>query len=339
MNKDIKDENVKQDSKVLNDGVSNKEAKKDKKNPYSLFLSFVINRMKEDKLYLFSFIVTVVFFIVFSLYNISESEGLFNIKKEDEVVSSDTTKNDDSNLNATINSDDLDVSSYVGIYSREIILDTPLSIGDACVIDTYKIAYQIKKDKSISKYFINDCMGNIKMWDDKLSYVSTGGARYIGANDIYYLFASSSMKEIDGDTFKIDDDLSNIKEKMKLDNSEVFFEDKSIIIMTYDNLYLINDGTGTDVLGIYKSSGGNLEKKVYKSDINKQFNFIVFSNDEKMNCYQAGDENFVDGSLYKIYTIKYNSNTNMFSTPKEIISRNKSAGCAVYEDDLKTLSE
>lgn len=334
-----KDENVKQESVDIKDINIKEEKKSKRRNPYYLFLSFVIKRMKEDKLYLFSFIVTLCFVVVFSLYNISEAEGLYKVKEKEIDVSNNVTPTVDSNLNTSNNSDELDIKDYVGIYSKEVILDKPLAINETCNISTYKIAYQIKKDKSISKYFINDCIGTVEIWSDELSYVSTGGARYISANNIHYLFAASSMKEVDGDTFKIDDDLNSLKNKIKLSNTEVYFEDKSIIVMTYDNLYLLNDSVGTDVLGEYKSNGGALDKKVYKSDTKRLFKFIVFNNGEELNCYTAGDETFVDGSLYKIYSIKYNNETGKFNEPKEILARNKSAGCTTYNEDLENLKE
>ena len=315
--------------------IDNKEPNdKDKKrNPYYLFLSFIIKRMKSDKLYFCSFIITILFLIVFSIYNISEAEGLYNTSNDTEKSTEQVKSVVDSN------NDELNIKDYIGIYSKEVILDETLVIDDACSIDAYKIAYQIKKDKSIRKFFINDCIGTVEIWKDELAYASNGGARYITANDIHYLFAASSMKEVDGDTFTIDDDLSTLKNKIKLSNIEVYFEDKNTIIMTYNNLYLINASNGTSVLGEYLNNGGALEKRVYKSDIKRQFNFIVFSNGEEMNCYNEIDENFVDGNLYKIYTIKYNSNLDSFNKPKEIISRNKSISCSVFDEDFITLKE
>lgn len=316
------------------DGISNIDAPLEdkKKNPYLLFLSFVVNKMKEDKLYFLSFIITLIFVILFSIYNIYEAEGLYK-HKDDKPIKNETVVYQS-------NEDVLDIKDYIGIYSKEIILDNALVINDSCTIDAYKIAYQIKKDKSIAKYFVSDCVGTVEIWKDKLNYVTTGGARYISANNLNYLFASSSMKEVDGDTFTIDDDLTSLKNNIKLKNSNVYFEGKGIILMTNNNLYLLNGEMGTNVLADYQSNGGNLDKLVYKSDIKRQFNFIVFYNEENVNCYTSVDGvEVVDGSLYKIYSIKYNIDSNTFNKPKEIISRNKSAGCDVLEEDLALLTE
>jgi hypothetical protein len=47
----------------------------------------------------------------------------------------------------------------------------------------------------------------------------------------------------------------------------------------------------------------------------------------------------VDDLLYKIYTIKYDIDTNSFNKPKEVLSRNKSAGCSVFDEDLLVLTK
>lgn len=317
-------------SETINNSDSSIETKKS--NPYFLFLSFVVNKMKEDKLYFLSFVVTLAFVLVSSIYNISKAEGIYKDDKKEEVKSTEVV--------SEVEDEVLDIKGYIGIYSKEIILDEPLEVSETCFVDAYKIAYQIKKDKSIAKYFVNDCIGTVEIWKDKLGYVSAGGARYISANNVNYLFAATSMKEVDGDTFKIDDDLSTLKTNIKLKDSNVYFEGKGIILMTKNNLYLFNGEVGTNVLSDYQSNGGNLDRLVYKSDTKRQFNFIVFSNEEKVNCYTSVDGvSVVDGLLYKIYTIKFNSDTTSFNKPKEIVSRNKSALCDVFEEDMLTLEE
>ncbi len=324
-----------------NEGINNINIKKIEKlkNPYYLFFTLVIKRLKEDKLYMFSFIVTVSFLVLFSLYNISEADGLYNDSKD--KVTDKVSESSDDTLGVGVQKEEvLDIKDYIGIYSNEVILDTPLTINDKCIIDSYKVAYQIKKDKTIRKYFINDCVGTVEMWKGSLSYVSNGGARYISANDYYYLFAASSMKEVNGDTFKIDDDLSSLKNKVSLANAEVHFDNKNVLIMTYDSLYAINGSNAVNVLSEYKSNGGSLNKRVYKSDNKRQYNFIVFNNGEDLSCYDdTKSSDFVDGELYKIYTIKYNSETGVFNKAKEIISRNKSDGCTYYNDDIEALKE
>jgi hypothetical protein len=318
---------------VVEAGINNinmVDNKKDIKNkPYYLLLSFVVMKMKEDKLYFLSFIITLFFLVFSSFYNIYYSEGLYGKNEKDEVV--------DKEVSTNVTDEILDIKDYVGVYSKEVFLDIPLDINNSCSVSAYKIAYQIKKDKSISKFFINDCVGSVPIWEDKLTYVSEGGARYISANSIKYLFSATSMKEVDGDTFKIDTELKTIKNNFKINNLDVYFENNGIILMTKSNLYLINGDVGINVLKDYENSGGDLDRRIYKSQAKRQFNFIVFNNEEKVNCYDSIDD--VDDLLYKIYTIKYDIDTNSFNKPKEVLSRNKSAGCSVFDEDLLVLTK
>ena len=295
--------------------------------------------MKEDKLYLLSFLITVAFFAVFSLYKVHDAEGLYNHKKED-------TKTTENNVTPTVKEDltvddNLDVSDYVGIYSREVILDSPIVLSDTCSITTYKLVYQIKKDKSIAKYFMNDCLGTTLIWSDTLAYVSTGGARYISANDVNYLFSASNMKEVDGDAYKLDSDISSIKVNKKYKKVEISFDEDRIVLMSYDNLFLLHDNKiEFELNSEYPNNGGDLEQRVFKSETDDTYNFVVFSNEEEKSCYSTSDiadATFVDGTLYKMYSIKYDSDNNKFEKAKEIVSRDKSAGCDVLNDDLAAL--
>ena len=252
---------------------------------------------------------------------------------------------------------EVDVSDYIGIYSREVKLTEPITLNETCKIESYKFLYQVKKDKTITKYFMNDCAGTIKMWSDKASYVSSGGAKYISANKISYLFSPTSMKEVDGETYNIDNSITTIKENTNKDN-EVYFYDDNIVIKDKTNLVLlkgntvlynlnsnyiafgnINNYTRLDFT-ITANNGGNVETRVYKAGATNQFNFIVFSNnDSKNNCYTEFNEDDEDSLVYTIYSIKYNTSSNNFDEAKKILSRNKSEKCDNYEDDLKNLEE
>ena len=152
MLKNSKDNDVnglEQDIKKVDD---KNEKKEKKKSVHSLFLSLVFKRMKEDKLYLLSFIVTIIFFVFFGLYNISESEGLYNSKKDKNEITSNKVESKDEVKVPVDSGNELDIKDYIGIYSKEVILDVPLVINDKCSISSYKLAYQIIKDKSIRKY-------------------------------------------------------------------------------------------------------------------------------------------------------------------------------------------
>ena len=235
---------------------------------------------------------------------------------------------------------EVDVSDYIGIYSREVKLTEPIILNETCKIESYKFLYQVKKDKTITKYFMNDCAGTIKMWSDKASYVSSGGAKYISANKISYLFSPTSMKEVDGETYNIDNSITTIKENTNKDN-EVYFYDDNIVIKDKTNLVLLKGNTVLYNLNSnYPNNGGNVETRVYKAGATNQFNFIVFSNnDSKNNCYTEFNEDDEDSLVYTIYSIKYNTSSNNFDEAKKILSRNKSEKCDNYDDDMKILSE
>lgn len=307
-------------------------------------MKIFIDRLKHDKLYLFSFIVTLIFIGFFSISKLKQTEGYYDKKNDNNVVDNNVTPTVDTDLNKEEdNSVELDVLDYVGIYSREVIMSSPVVLDNTCSVTSYKVVYQIKKDKSITKYLINDCVGTIKIWSDKLRYVSSGGARYISANGINYLFSNTNMKEVDGEAYKIDDDISMLKENKKIKNTEVYFKNNNIIFMTNKDLILVKGNLiNYQLSNNYTSNGGNLEKIVYKSDIENQFNFIIFDSNAKKECFtidEISDASFKDGINYKIYTIKYNENEEVFGNPKEILVRDKSAGCDLYKEDLELLKE
>ena len=324
----------------LNDELVTKKKKDKSENPYYLFVTFVIKRLREDKLYLISFIITLLTVIVFSIFKVQDAEGYYEKNKPVNNASVSTNVDNSNKSDVTL---ELDVSDYVGIYSKEFSLESSLVLSDTCSINSYKLVYQVKKDKSIIKYFVNDCVGNIKIWSDKLDYVSNGGARYISANDINFLFSTNHMKEAYGDTFNIDDDISSIKEKKLLKDYDTSFLGTNIILHGNKELIAIKGNkVSFKLTDNYVSNGGGLDKLVYKSSIKNQYNFIVFANEENANCYGAASitvPTFNDGINYKIYTIKFNTEKDSFNDPKEIISRNKVDGCNLFNEDLETLKE
>ncbi|MBQ4031265.1 MAG: hypothetical protein II625_05885, partial [Bacilli bacterium] len=66
------------------------------------------------------------------------------------------------------------------------------------------------------------------------------------------------------------------------------------------------------------------------------YKFIVFSNGENLNCY---DNNTDDDLVYKIYSISYDKDKMSFSSPTELVSRNKSDGCTNWKADLELLKK
>lgn len=355
-NKDVSiDKKSKEEVLLKTQDEINKELLKEKKekekkkrsNVTYLFIHAFICKLKEDKLYLFSFVVTLVFLGLFSFHKLQETEGYYDKRKEPSASENNVTPTVDTDLNkngdSSVSSEELDVSDYVGIYSREVVMSSPVVLSDTCSISSYKIVYQIKKDKTITKYLINDCVGTLKIWSDSLSYVSNGGARYISSHSINYLFSATSMKEVDGETYKIDDEISSIKVNQKIKNVDISFYDTAIVFMTKDDLLLVKGNTISYRLkDQFVNKGGDLEQMVYKSATKNVFKFIVFSNDEEKVCYSSdeiADEKFDEETSYKIYSIKYNSTSGTFDEAKEIASRMKSAGCDVYTEDLELLKE
>lgn len=343
MNKDVNKDNVKlekEDIKEIDSTQSVKEKKDKRKNPYYLFLSFVIQKMKEDKLYLLSFIITVLFVVIFSLYKVNEADGLYKHKK-DEVVDSNVTPTLKPDVNTQTN-DILDVSDYVGVYSREVVLDEPITISDSCSLTSYNILYQIKKDKTIKKFFSNECIGNVLIWEDTLAYVSNGGARYINANDTNFLFSATNMKEVDGSAYKLDSDITNVKENNKIKNVQFVFFEKNIIIKTFEDLVLLHENVIDYKLSDgYPNKGGDTSERVFKIEDNV-YKFIVFENNEKKNCYtevDINDSSFVNGPSYKIYSVEYSIKEGKFKAAKEIVSRDKTVDCDVFNSDLASLKE
>lgn len=69
---------------VENNEIVNEEVSKKKKsiNKTDFFLTIFIKRLKEDKLYLISFIIIIMTVLMFSIYKVSESDGIFNSTNE-----------------------------------------------------------------------------------------------------------------------------------------------------------------------------------------------------------------------------------------------------------------
>jgi len=347
----INEEEFAKVQKEINDCLLKEKKEKEKKlknNSTYLFLSFFIKRLKEDKLYLFSFIITLVFLSIFSVTKLKATEGYYDKKNENNIGENNVTPTINTNLNASETkkdetaSEELNVTDYIGIYSKEEILASPIVINETCSLTDYKIIYQIKKDKSITKYFMSDCIGTIKIWDDKLNYVSSGGARYISANKINFLFSSSNMKEVDGETYKIDEDITNIKINSKQKDIDILFNENNIILRTKKDLVLLKGATISFQLTERYKTNNLLDQIIYKSSTENQFRFIIYNEKETKTCYKKEEienQNFKDEEIYKIFSIEYDLEQENFSEEKEIISRKKSDGCKLYEEDMKTLKE
>lgn len=300
-----------------------------KQSKYNFF-----KKCMSDKLYIICFIIVVAFFSISTF----------------DKIHRDTTKEPNTNDSAvkemkstsTLEPQVLDISDYVGVYSRSITMKTPVKVNPLCSIDSYKYIYQVKSDKTINKYYYNACIGSILIKSDKLNYVTYSGARYIGTEDMNFSFAPNTLKEIDGYTYKIDEDIVVIKEDKRIDDVNLDFYADNIVITTKDNIYLVNEKDIKYKLpNEYLSEYSPLDKSVYKSNIKYQYNFITYKNESTNYCYTFTEENenTKNDIAYYIYTIRYDVNTNKFMDVKEVVARTKEDSCSNYAEDLKLLQE
>jgi len=290
----------------------------------------IFKNLFNNKLYLFSFIIVMLFF-GYTIYNkINSSEGLY-FSKASNSSGTEVSTTVDSNLSNSTS--EVDISDYVGIYSREINLNEDITLSNSCTIDSYELVYRIKRDKSITKYFYSECFGTIKLWSDTLSYDDSSNTKYLSANDINFLLASGSIKEVDGETYIEDDDITSLKEKTLLKNVSLDVYGNNFIFLTVTNIIQVKGNTvNFNLNSKYMNNGGSLEKYIYKND--NTYKFIIFSNGEDNNCY---DNNKSNSELYSIYEITFDKDKEEFGEAKKIITRTYSDGCDNLEEDLATL--
>ena len=283
-----------------------------------------------NKKYLLSLIITVVFISKFIYNELSVEVNKIRIANDiQENVVEPTIKVEKLE-------DEVDVTNYIGIYSRTINLNQEIKLN-TCSMNSYKLVYKIESNKKISKYLVSDCTGTKLIYENTLNYYNNGGARYIGSEQTNYIFGTNSMKEVDGETYKIDEDISKISERLIDKAIDIYFVDNNIIISTNDNLYLFKESVvAFQIPSTYENNGGNLTKRVYKNE-GYSFKFIVFSNGENKTCYEAIEEEQKEELLYTIYQVTYNKENNEFETIKQILSRNKGEGCNSYKEDLENL--
>lgn len=323
----------------INKELIKEEKKKKEDNLTYLFFVLFFTNLKNNKLYLLSFFVTVFSIVFFSITRVKEADGIYSASSNNSNTDMVNATVDTGKKNNT--NDEIDISIYVGnFYTKEFTLNEPIVLSETCSASSYKFVYQIKKDKTISKYLYNECLGTILVWKDNISYVTSGGAKYVSANGINYLLSASNMKEVDGDTYSVDDSITSLKENNNIKGLTIDFYNNSIIFNTGDNLLLVRGSAiNYDLNSNYSNNGGSLDTRVYKTKTSNQYNFIVFANGEKDNCYSKFDNEKEDSIVYTIYSVKYNKNNFSFDEAKELIKRNKSDKCENYESDLAVLKD
>lgn len=304
--------------------------KEDRKERRKRLRQSFIELITKNRLYVICLVITVLY--VGSSFYVKITTEVTNIKVASNVEDQTAEPISKEQLEEQIN-----IEPYIGIYSREITLASTINIEN-CEMSSYKLIYQINKDKSINKYFQTTCLGTIKMYSETLAYYNEGGARYIGIQKENFIFGTSSMKELDGETYKIDESINNIKETLSNKTYQISFNDDHILLQSKDNLIYIKESLiDINLSNEYKSNGGSLEQRLYKSQNNNDiYKLIVFNNNEKQSCYQSSDSNETN---YIIYEIKYDKSNDTYSNINQIQSRTKQDGCSTYEEDLKTIKE
>ena len=323
------DENVKLDKD--NDVLDIKKELPKRKSYKVLILSSFIQKLKEDKLYLICFIITVFAFSVFSSTKVKEAEGAFN-KKEDKVVDKGTT----SNKVDTNKDDKFDVTSYVGTYVVSYSLDSKIMYGDSCEVSGYDFVYVIRKDNSISRYIVNECFGTVLLSSDILEYKITGNTRNIGSKRAIYVFNDNRLVEIDGlsylknDKYKLDSEITNL-----VNSNLTFYKDKFLVVNSND-LYLIN---GNKIEYELKPNT-LLTKSIYKTS-DTTYRYFVYNMQEEFVCYEPiniAEESFVDQDIYSIYSIDFDLDKLTFKESVLEKSRKRSDGCSTLNDDITRYS-
>ncbi len=300
-------------------------------------------KLKEDKLFLLSFIITVAFTTIFLIVKFSEDDSSAEkdkmnnvyVETEDGLSKDEASNNTDSSIS---------LKGYVGTYSREVNLYEPLELTDSCKIESYKIIYNVTKDDRIEKYFYSSCVGTIKLWEDGVTYKEDGGVRYITSNNTYFKFLNDSIKEIREDEilkYDVDYSINKLEEDLLLDKDiNLYFYGENVVFLKKDNLLLLS---GKKVLfnanDEYYNNGGSLDVRFYKSKSKYTFRFIVFDNKENVSCYDQTEETetFTDGELYTIYKVSYDVETGNFGRVDKEVTRTKLNSCQYYEEDMKTL--
>lgn len=308
--------------------VEKEEKIEKKKKNNNLMIRFFEN-LREDKIYSIALIITIVFFSTMYLSKVKEADGI--IKKQNSNQTQNTTEIQE------IEKEELDISDYVGIYSREVKLEEKLTINNTCQIDSYKYVYQIKKDNTINKYYYNTCVGSLLISSEKLDYFYDGNSKYIATDTTNYAFGTNQLVENSKTKYTIDEELFSIKELKKLSDVELYFYGNNIVYLTNNNLISTLETKITfNANKEYKSTSGNIEKRFSSSKSKYTFNFITFNTEDGKACYEDSD---LEENAYTIYSIRFDVNSNNFLEAKEIVARSKSDGCEYYETDLAKLKE
>lgn len=323
----ISKENVK--SNDVKDSVDTKMVLPKRKSYKVLVISAFLQKLKENKLYLFSFIVTLIAFAVFSLDKVKSGDGLFGGDSE--------TKEEDKTVNALLD-DELKLSKQVGIYVKSFKLEDSIKYSDNCEFKSYDLVYEVKEDNQVNKYVQNKCLGTVLIYSDTLGYVKSENTKNIGSKSYIYVFKDTSMTELDGLTYKKDSSYTLNSDISKLDNTNLRFHGDKFVIENNNELYLIS-GKEIEYELINKSL---LDKSIYRVGDSNNYRYIVYNENETQTCYVKSSievDGFEDKNIYTIYSLKFDSDTLTFSEPFIEMVRNRSDSCDTLNEDLDNISK
>ena len=274
----------------------------DKNKRKRLFDKVFFVKLREDKLYLLSFIITLVFVVISAILFLEHSEGII-------------TKRKNANMKKVIKNV---VSNDLLVYKYKVELNREIKVG-TCDVSSYYFILQGKNNK-YDRYFMNDCLGT-KLLNKNITKVSIKGKELTYKNIAY----TKDDKKVSETTTDIDIEVYN-------DN---------VILMSDDNLVLLENGNIKYISSdLYNNDGGNLEKRFYKSNRNYTYNFIIYSNGIEENCpiIEAAEEKKED-LVYTIYSVSYDINSNKFLDPLELVSRKNKDLCNHFNEDLELLKK
>ena len=278
-----------------------KKVKEDNK-----YTNVFLKKLYENKLYLISFIITILVLGYGIFVGLKNSDGMITKKNKQQLkIIEDWNKAKSSND---------------GYYSHKVTLNEKIEIG-TCTVDSYDYIYEVR-DGVFTKYFSNNCLGVVKLGEDRNIIIDN------------FRFVVNSY------TYDKDTSITSLIESTNSSVTLLFYSN-SIVLLSDDNLILFNNNIVSYVSNKkFINEGGNLSKRYYESSRDKDsFNYIVFYNGEELPCYDSIDKAHADDKLYDIYQIHFNSYFDKFDEPKLLIKRTKGDYCLNYEDDIKVLKQ
>ena len=328
---------VKRKNKIVDENVKSSDVKVDnldkitlpKRKSYKvLIVSAFLQKLRDNKLYLFSFVVTVIAFCLFSLDKVKDGDGLFG--KED-IKQSEKEVND-------LLEDKLKLNKQVGIYVKSFKLNKEVKYDTKCSFKSYDLVYEVLSDNKINKYIQNECLGTVLIYSDTLGYVKSENTKNIGTKGFIYVFKDSSMTELDGFTYKKNNNYKLNDDIKDLSSTKLVFHGDKYILETNNELYLING----ESLESHISADSLLDKSMYRIGDTSNYRYIVYNEGETQTCYVKSSievEDFEDKNIYTIYVVKFDSENLTFTDPFIENVRNRSDSCDTLNEDLDNISK